>query len=289
MQDEIISWTWGGQAVPVAATRLGTGPRALLLPALSSISTRAEMAPLQAILAERFETLAVNWPGFGTADKTRMAWEPAGLTEFLAHVMRQEAPAIIVAAGHAAGYVLRHVAAAPEAAPHLALIAPTWRGPLPTMMRRRPGWLARVVGAVDMPGLGPLLYRLNLSDPVIRMMARAHVYSDPAWLTPAGLAEKRRVARARAARFASVRFVSGALDPFDSGEAFRAAAAGLPRERLQVIWGAEAPPKSRAEMEALAEGTSTRPTVLPRGKLGLHEEFPAEVAAAILSRLDEVR
>lgn len=289
MQDETITFAWGGQAVPVAATRAGTGPRALLLPALSSISTRAEMAPLQAILAERFETLAVDWPGFGSADKTRMAWEPAGLAEFLAHILRQEAPQVIVAAGHAAGYVLRHVAAAPAEAPHLALIAPTWRGPLPTMMRRRPGWLRRVVQAVDMPGLGPLLYRLNLSDPVIRMMARAHVYSGPAWLTPARLAEKRRVARARAARFASVRFVSGALDPFDSGEAFRAAAAGLPRDRLQLIWGAEAPPKSRAEMEALAGATGIRPAVLPHGKLGLHEEFPAEVAAAILCGLDALR
>lgn len=285
--DETIGWSHAGVVVPCAATRLGSGPRALLLPALSSISTREEMAPLQALLAGRFETLAVDWPGFGTADKQRAAWTPEDLAAFLAHLMRQEAPALVVAAGHAAGYVLRHVAAAPAEAPHLALIALTWRGPLPTMMRRRPGWLPRVVRAVDAPGLGPVLYRLNLSDPVIRMMARGHVYSDPAWLTPARLAEKRRVARARAARFASVRFVSGALDPFESGEAFRAAAATLPPDRLHLIWGADTPPKSKAEMEALAEATGTHPTVLPRGKLGLHEEYPAEVAAAILSRVDE--
>jgi hypothetical protein len=37
----------------------------LLLPALSSISTRHEMRPLQERLAREYSTFSIDWPGFG--------------------------------------------------------------------------------------------------------------------------------------------------------------------------------------------------------------------------------
>ena len=46
-----ITWAWDGEAVRVGVDRAGTGPALLLLPALSSISTRREMRPLQEPLA----------------------------------------------------------------------------------------------------------------------------------------------------------------------------------------------------------------------------------------------
>ena len=64
--DEQIAWTVGGKPVAIGLTRMGSGPTLLLLPALSSISTRAEMRPLQERLAETFATGAIDWPGFGT-------------------------------------------------------------------------------------------------------------------------------------------------------------------------------------------------------------------------------
>ena len=288
--DETFAWSWSGTELSCALTRRGTGARALLLPALSSISTRAEMAPLQALLSERFETVAPDWPGFGTNDKPRVAWTPAAMAAWLDHVLSRVVPdpTLIVAAGHAAGYLLRQFAGDPARAPQLVLVAPTWRGPLPTMMGRRPGWLARVRAAVDRPVAGPALYALNLNGLVIRRMATGHVYADPAWLTPARMGAKRRVARASGARFASVRFVTGALDPFEAGDDARAAAAAMPSERVQMIWGAETPRKSKAEMAALAAAAGVTPTVLPHGKLGLHEEFAGHVADAILGQAAEI-
>lgn len=114
-------------------------------------------------------------------------------------------------------------------------------------------------------------------------MATGHVYADSNWLTSARMAEKRRVARAAGARFASVRFVTGALDPFECSADFHAAAAMIPRERLQLIWGAHTPRKSKAEMAALAQALQTTPVRLPRGKLGVHEEFAPEVAEPVLN------
>ena len=48
-----------------------------------------------------------------------------------------------------------------------------------------------------------------------------------------------------------------------------------------VVYGAETPPRSRAEMEALAGLPTVVTAVVPRAKLAVHEEFPDEVAATI--------
>ncbi|SEB05953.1 alpha/beta fold hydrolase [Rubrimonas cliftonensis] len=281
MTEATLDWRIDGEKLRLGLTRRGDGPLALLLPALSSISTRAEMGPLAERLAPRFQTLAVDWPGFGDLPRPRRAWSRADMAAFLAHLLAEVAPrpALVVAAGHAAGYLLAHPDR--DAFDRAALIAPTWRGPLPTMLARRPDWLARVRAAVDAPVIGPMLYALNLSRPVIRRMARGHVYADPAFLAPDRFPAKLAVADAPGARFASVRFVTGALDPFDDGATFRAAGAAL-GARLTLVWGAETPGKSRAEMGALADAAGVTPTIVAGAKLGVHEERPNETATAIL-------
>lgn len=280
-----VVWHWQGHDVVVGTTRQGSGPRALLLPALSSISTRAEMAPLAERLAPRFTVTTIDWPGFGAAPRPPVAWSPEALAAFLRFALDDVVPepALVVAAGHAAGYLLAEAAARPVPGRRLALLAPTWRGPLPTMLRRRPPWLGRLARLADVPGLGAALYRLNVNPATVRMMARAHVYADPAWLTPERQAAKRGVTGAKGARHAAVRFVTGQLDPFADRAGFLSAAAAL-REPALVVYGADTPPKSRAEMEVLSGVPGITARVLPRGKLSLHEEFPDAVAAAILEK-----
>jgi len=48
-----------------------------------------------------------------------------------------------------------------------------------------------------------------------------------------------------------------------------------------MVYGAQTPSRSRAEMQALASVPSIRTAVLPLGKLSVHEEFPDLVAEAI--------
>ena len=286
-REERFDWAWNGTPVAVGGTRLGSGPIALLLPALSSISTRDEMAPLAARLADRFETLALDWPGFGTAPKPKVAWSQAAMRAFLEFALDRIASGavLVVAAGHGAGYLLEAAARHPNRDRRLVLVAPTWRGPLPTMLRRRPALLGQIARAGDLPGLGAALYRLNVNPPMVRLMARAHVYSDPTFLDGSRGAAKRSVIRARGARHAALRFVTGELDPFRDRAAMLAAAAAV-SEPVLLISGAETPPKSRAEMEALAALPSVASLGLPRGKLAVHEEFAGPVADAILSFCD---
>jgi hypothetical protein len=73
-------------------------------------------------------------------------------------------------------------------------------------------WFAQVRKALNLPIVGELLYRLNVSRLVVTKMARKHVYSDPNWLSGDRLAAKLAVTRTPGARHGSVRFVSGYLD-----------------------------------------------------------------------------
>src|SRR5262249_55262149 len=146
----------------LGADAAGAGPRGLLLPGLSSISTRRGMRPLQERLLQRYATFAIDWPGLGDRSPPPLHWAPEIYSAFLSFLLQSviAQPHAIIAAGHAATYLLKHAASPSSATTRLVLIAPTWRGPLPTMMGGERPWFDRICGLVDRPGLGPLLYRL---------------------------------------------------------------------------------------------------------------------------------
>ena len=277
-----IDWNWQGKPLRLGVTHMGEGPTILLLPALSSISTREEMRPLQALLSISYATVSVDWPGFGDQSKPFIDWRPDAYRAFLDHVLTYVAPKPLatITVGHAAAYALQQAEAAPGSAGALCLIAPTWRGPLPTMSGKPAASFEWFVRLVDLKGIGAFVYALNVNPPVVLMMARGHVYANPAFLTPQKFAEKLSVARAPGARHASVRFVSGLLDPAADRAGFLAGA-GRVRDPILVLYGADTPRKSRAEMEALAGLPNVERRVLPRGKLAVQEEDPAGVEAEI--------
>ncbi|MBV8320426.1 MAG: alpha/beta hydrolase [Hyphomicrobiales bacterium] len=288
MDTRTLDWNWRGKTIRLGADASGTGPKVLLLPALSSISSRREMHPLQQRLARDYSTLSVDWPGFGEGARPQLDWTPDAYAAFLAFLLTSVSahPHAIIAAGHAATYVLQHAASASVPTTRLVLIAPTWRGPLPTMAGGYRPFFDRLCRLVDRPGVGPLVYRLNVNPFMVRRMGAGHVYADPAFLDEGRLRQKLAVVRAPGARFASVRFVTGRLDPLASRDAFLDLARRVAAPIL-VVYGAGTPPKSRAEMEALAAVPGIRTARLPRGKLAVHEEFPDATINAIAPFLAE--
>jgi pimeloyl-ACP methyl ester carboxylesterase len=282
VHDDRIEWSWQGKAVRLGVTRMGSGPTILMLPALSSISTRGEMRPLQERLACAFTTIAIDWPGFGDAPRPAVPWQPDAYRAFLTDVLEQavERPFATVAAGHAAGYCLAAARAGPGKAGRLCLMAPTWRGPLPTVMGKRHSAFGRIARAGDLPVIGALLYRLNVNPFMVRMMALGHVYRDPGALPQRLLAEKLAVTRAAGARHASIRFVVGELDPMASREEFLDTARHV-TDPILLVYGADTPAKSKAEMTELAALPNVRTVLLPASKLAVHEEFADETAAAV--------
>lgn len=283
----VFGWEWRGRPVPVGYDLRGEGRRGgrepvVLLPAFSTVSTRDELRPLAERLAPEFRTVAPDWPGFGAGRHGRLDHGPglhlAFLHAFLDRVVG--GPAMVVAAGHAAGYALALARERPGSWTRIALVAPTWRGPLPTMMGGYRPVQDRLRAALRSPLLGHALYRLNVARPVVAAMYRRHVYADPARVTPALVAEKVRVARRRGGRFGSAAFVTGALDVERDRGAFLALASP-PTAPTLVVYGVDTPPKSLAEMEALAQVPDVAARRLASGSLGVHEEHPDAVADAL--------
>jgi pimeloyl-ACP methyl ester carboxylesterase len=278
-----IQWRSRGGEVTLGMDEAGTGPSIVLLPALSSISTRDEMRPLFDGLSSRFHVVTVDWPGFGVLPRPRENWSAEILSAFLDWFLHEVVPAphAVVAAGHAATFALHQAVHRPGTVGRLVLIAPTWRGPLPTMMGGERQWFAVACAAIDNPVIGPLLYRMNVNRVIISMMARGHVYSDPGWLAGDRLAAKLAVTRAGGARHGSVRFVTGALDRVSSRAAFLdlARQANVP---ILLIYGSDTPRKSKAEMEALCDIDNVQVNRLTAGKLAIHEELPDLTADAIV-------
>ncbi len=193
----------------------GEGETVLLLPAFSTVSTREEMRPLAERLAPGFRTIVPDWPGFGRGQHPRLDHGPALHLAFLRAFLERvvAGPAAVVAAGHAGGYALALARERPGTWTRIALVAPTWRGPLPTMMGGYRPMQDRLRAALRLPGVGHALYRLNVVRPVVVAMYRRHVYADPTRITPGFVADKAAVARRGGGRFGSAAFVTGALDP----------------------------------------------------------------------------
>ncbi len=274
-------WKWDQQTFSVTYETLGQGSPVLLLPAFSTVSSRSEVQEIADRLAAQHQAVTLDWLGFGQSERPPLDYKPTLfhhlLQDFVTDVFSE--PVAIIAAGHATGYVLQLAQQKPQTCSRIVLVAPTWRGPLPTM-----GASQSVAGAVRQlvrsPLLGQAFYKLNTTPSFLSWMYRRHVYTDTTKLTPEFIDRKHQITQQPGARFAPAAFVTGALDPVKSRDDFLAWFQALSTPVMVVI-GEQSPPKSKAEMEVLAELPGVQVKRLP-GTLGLHEEFAAEVAELIL-------
>lgn len=273
-------WQWEGQPLRVVYETLGNGSPLLLLPAFSSVSTRQEMAELARLLAPHFQVVAVDWPGFGQSSRPSINYRPEIYQQFLADFIQVvfSTPITVVAAGHAASYVLLLACTQPDTFAKIVLVAPTWRGPLPTM-GANPQIAGVVRGLVRSPIVGQILYKLNTTPSFLRFMYRRHVFVDTAKLTPSFIEKKWQTTQKPGARFASAAFVTGNIDAVHNQSDFMELVQSL-SVPLMVVIGESSPLKSRQEMATVAALPGVRSLVLP-GSLGMHEEYPQEVFAAI--------
>jgi pimeloyl-ACP methyl ester carboxylesterase len=277
-------WHWNQQAHTVVYETLGVyetsrqKPPVLLLPAFSTVSTRSEMRGIAEQLAPQFQVWAMDWLGFGESDRPPLDYCPAIYYQLLHDFVRSQfdAPVAVIAAGHAAGYVMQLASVQPTVWSKIVLVAPTWRGPLPTM-----GATQQIAGAmrqtVRSPLLGQALYKLNTVPAFLSLMYRRHVYADADKLTPQFIQQKYQITQRPGARFAPAAFVTGALDPAQSRDDFLQNFESLSTP-LVLVLSEQAPPGSKAEMEAIAQLPNIQTHRLP-GSLGLHEEYAAEVSA----------
>ena len=273
-------WNWEQQQIRVVYECLGEGSPLLLLPAFSTVSMRSEMADIAKLLSPHFQTVAVDFPGFGDSERPSVDYKPALYQQFLQDFVSSifDTPVAVVAAGHSAAYVLRLQQEQPNTFSRIVLVAPTWRGPLPTMGVDK-SVAGMVKNLVRSPIFGQFLYKLNTAPGFLSFMYRRHVYTDTSKLTPDFIEYKWRNTQHSGGRFAPAAFVTGNLDAVNKRDDFLNLAKNL-SVPLMVIIGESSPPSSRAEMNALAELPEVESIKLP-GTLGMHEEYPTQVFEAI--------
>ncbi|MBD2451677.1 alpha/beta hydrolase [Nostoc sp. FACHB-152] len=273
-------WKWEDQSLRVVYETLGQGSPLLLLPAFSSVSTRGEMAELARLLAPQFQIVAVDWPGFGESSRPSLDYRPELYQQFLADFVKSvfNTAITVVAAGHAASYVLQLAVKQPSAFAKIVLVAPTWRGPLPTM-GADPKVAGMVRELVRSPIVGQILYTLNTLPSFLNFMYRRHVFVDTSRLTPSFIEKKWQTTQQPGARFASAAFVTGNIDAVHAQADFLGLVRSLSAP-LMIVIGESCPPKSRQEMDAMAALPGVQSVVLP-GSLGMHEEYPAAILEAI--------
>ena len=276
---QTYSWQWQGQSLTVAYETLGEGEPGLLLPAFSTVSNRAELKDLAVGLAPHFQVTALDWPGFGESDRLPLDYGPALYTQFLQDFVAAtfESPIAIGAAGHAAGYALT-LANQTDRCRKLALIAPTWRGPL-AVMGVPPTVRSGVKELVRTPLVGQALYGLNTQPVFLKWMYRRHVFVEEQRLTPDYIQQRHQSTQQPGARYAPAAFVTGGLDPMPSREAFLQSLEALTCP-VMVVVAEQAPPASKAEMEAMVELPDVQSIRLP-GTLGQAEEYGEAVAEKV--------
>lgn len=273
-------WTWQEQQLKVVYETLGEGTPVLLLPAFSTVSSRSEMRPIVKALSTQYKTVTLDFPGFGQSERPLVDYCPEFYQQFLQDFVQDifDNPTIIIAAGHTAGYVMQLAQKLPQVVNKIVLVAPTWRGPLPTM-GAKPQVAARIRQIVRSPILGQSLYKLNTTPSFLRLMYKRHVYQNEANLTPEFISQKWQITQQPGARYAPAAFVTGNLDPVKEQADFLALFQPLPVP-VMVIIGEQVPPKSRAEMDALA-GLPGVQAIALTGSLGMHEEYGSAIAEVV--------
>ena len=274
-----------GRDVRVTLERRGpeNGDLWLLLPALSTVSSRGEWHDFADAMDERCQLVSFDWPGFGDSERPAIAYNAKtlreALTGILQHLQGADLNKInVVAAGHSAPIALGLAEQCSRQWAQIVVVAPTFRGPLPTMTGRAGqsfNWVRRLV---ELPLIGPLLYRLNTSRAILKLMLRRHVWVNRNLLTPQRLREQQQISRQPGARFASVAFVSGGLDAASDSRWWLAQIQNL-HCPLHVVLANEAPPRSKQEMLTLADKADRVSDI--DGRLGLHEEFGQELAQSV--------
>ncbi len=274
------NWNWQDQQYRVVYETIGKGNPVLLLPAFSTVSSRTEMKGIANILATNYQVTVLDWLGFGESQCPWVDYNPVLFHHLLGDFIKSvfDCSIILIAAGHAAGYALKFSQDNPDIISKLILVAPTWQGPL-RVMGLTNGVRNGVKNLVRSPLIGQGLYYLNTTPAFLRLMYKRHVYVDETKLTPEFIAQKHQITSKNGARYAPAAFVTGAIDPVANREEFLQLLDSVPMPVL-IILAENAPPKSKAEMIAMAELEQVQ-TVRLAGTLGIYEEYPEAVTEVI--------
>ena len=260
-------------------------PPMLMLPALSTISRSDEWQRFKAIVTDKYQTITIDWPGFGESDKIKMYYNGTILQKTLKKAIKviqkkNNKKLTVIAAGHSASVVLTLKDRYIRMIKQIVLIAPTWRGPLPCMTGWSPKRLNIINEIVRLPIIGQILYFLNTTKVVLHYMVKRHVWLNNSELDNDKIRRLQVLSRKKGARYASAAFVTGGLDIHKNNK-WRISNTKRVNKISTIVIPTDAPRKSLSEMEVLSNRIKN--VLYVRGRLGCHEEFGGEIAKKLFN------
>ncbi len=260
-------------------------PPMLMLPALSTISSSNEWNKFKSIVVSNYYTITLDWPGFGESEKINLRYNGKLLRKTLEKALRiimskYNQDLSIVAAGHSAAVVLSLKDRYLKNIKDIVLVAPTWRGPLPSMTGWSPKKLRFINRIIRLPIIGSVIYYLNTTKMVLRFMVKRHVWLKSNENNTERIKILQKISRQKGARYASAAFVTGSLDIIQSSEVWLTSAKKI-KEKSTIVIAKDSPKKSLSEMVALSDNCKN--ILYIRGRLGCHEEFGDEIAKRLFS------
>jgi pimeloyl-ACP methyl ester carboxylesterase len=108
-QVDRYNWHFLGKQYQVVYETVGQGNPVLLLPAFSTVSSRTEMKGIAQILATQYRVTVLDWLGFGESECPAVDYSPVLFQQLLEDFFKSvfNSSIILIAAGHASGYVLK--------------------------------------------------------------------------------------------------------------------------------------------------------------------------------------
>lgn len=137
--------------------------------------------------------------------------------------------------------------------------------------------------------MGWMMYNLLVSnEKAIQSQYKSHVYADPDNVTPSIIESRYALTKRKGARFVPAAFLTGLLDPVQSRDEFLALFAELDGKiPVLVLSTANAPKRSKAEMDALKGAKGVSKFVEVPGALLPQEEYPLTVSEELYKFLQE--
>lgn len=133
------------------------------------------------------------------------------------------------------------------------------------------------------------MYNVLVSnEKAIQSQYTSHVYANPDNVTPDIVQSRYALTKRKGARYVPAAFLTGQLDPVKSREEFLNLFAELEgRMPVLVVSTANAPKRSKAEMDALKGAKGVSKFVEVPGALLPQEEYPLAVAGELYQFLKE--
>ncbi|KAG6496867.1 uncharacterized protein LOC121988450 [Zingiber officinale] len=303
-------WKFNGNSVNVyfeehEAESVANAKQILLVPTISDVSTVEEWRTVaKDIVARegdvRCRATIVDWPGLGYSDRPSLEYNADVMQNFLEQFINApDGPLansggelVIFGGGHAATIALRAAGKGSINPASIAAVAPTWAGPLPIVFGRGSDMETRyglLRGTLRAPAVGWMMYNMLVSnEKSIKSQYESHVYANPENVTPSIVESRYALTKRKGARYVPAAFLTGQLDPVKSREEFLQLFAELEgKTAILVVSSANAPKRSKAEMEALKGAEGVTKFVEVPGALLPQEEYPLAVAEELYKFLEE--